>query len=368
MSKHLPARITFSFFLLVFVVCLVRTADGHDPGLSSLTVTVSDRQIDLILGLAVKDAIKLGSDSSKTTPASEDFAAFKPVLESRVTQSIRLFFGDELAVPNQTVTRRIDSSNVEVLVSYSRGQSSRIRLISDVIGRLPFGHRQFLTARTETGKVLAQAMLSDQERSLSFDLPASETINHPASLGKPFFAFFRLGIEHILTGYDHLLFLIGLLVVCRDVKSILTVISCFTVAHSITLALAALDIVRLSGRVVEPLIAASIAYVGMENLLRNGSPRWRWLITFLFGLVHGLGFADALREFGIGTPGVGVVFPLVGFNLGVEAGQLAVAAIVLPILWQLRRFPVFVRCGVPVCSVLIALAGSCWMLERIGQP
>jgi len=368
MSKHLFAPIAFPVFLLLFVICLVRNAEGHDPGLSSLTVTVSDRQIDLILGLAVKDAIKLGSDPSKTAPVSENFVAFKPVLESRVTQSIRLFFGDELAAPGQALARRVDSSNIEVVVSYPRGRSSHIRLVSDVIGRMPFGHRQFFTARTESGKVLAQAMLSDHDNSVSLDLPVSETSNHFASLGNPFFAFFKLGIEHILTGYDHLLFLFGLLVVCRDVKSILTVISCFTVAHSITLALAALDIVRLPGRVVEPLIAASIAYVGMENLLRGGSPRWRWLITLLFGLVHGLGFADALREFGIGTPGVGVVFPLVGFNLGVEAGQLAVAAIVLPILWQLRRFPAFVTRGVPVCSVLIALAGSYWMVERIGQP
>jgi hypothetical protein len=91
------------------------------------------------------------------------------------------------------------------------------------------------------------------------------------------------------------------------------------------------------------------------------------LITFSFGLVHGLGFADALKEFGIGSGQFGIVLPLVGFNLGVEIGQLSVAAIVLPILWQLRRHPVFVRRWVPACSVLVALAGSYWMIERIAQ-
>jgi hypothetical protein len=118
---------------------------------------------------------------------------------------------------------------------------------------------------------------------------------------------------------------------------------------------------------VEPLIAASIAYVGIENLVRGDSPKWRTLIAFSFGLVHGLGFADALRDLGINSGQLGIVVPLVGFNLGVELGQLCVAAIVLPILWELRRNPSFVRQWVPVCSVAIALAGAYWMVERIIQ-
>ena len=157
------------------------------------------------------------------------------------------------------------------------------------------------------------------------------------------------------------------MVVCRDLRSILTVITCFTVAHSITLALAALDIVRLPGRIVEPMIAASIAYVGIENLFRGDSPKWRSLIAFSFGLVHGLGFADALRELGVNSGRFGIIVPLVGFNLGVEVGQLCVAAIVLPILWNLRRNQVFVYRWVPVCSVAIAFAGSYWMVQRIMQ-
>ena len=118
---------------------------------------------------------------------------------------------------------------------------------------------------------------------------------------------------------------------------------------------------------MEPLIAASIAYVDIENLVRGDSPKWRSLMAFSFGLVHGLGFADALRELGINSGRLGIVVPLVGFNLGVEVGQLCVAAIVLPILWNLRRNPVFVRRWVPVCSVAVAFAGSYWMFERIVQ-
>ena len=367
MTNLFRREIAYPVLLLSFLMGFAISAQGHDPGLSSLTAVVMDRQIDLVLGLAVRDAETVAAEISNGNPTSQDFAAIKPVLESLVSRSIKVYFGNELAEVRQAVAQQVDGQNIEVKIKYARGTASRLHLVSGVIAELPFGHRQFLTVRTETGTVLAQSMLSAQDNSFSLDVPSTEPTYNAASQGNPFFLFLILGIEHILTGYDHLLFLFGLLVVCRDLRSILTVISCFTVAHSITLALAALDIVRLPGRVVEPLIAASIAYVGIENLLRGGSPRWRWLITFVFGLVHGLGFADALREFGIGTPGVGIFFPLVGFNLGVEVGQLSVAAIVLPMLWQLRRLPIFVRRGVPVCSVLIALVGGYWMVERVAQ-
>jgi hydrogenase/urease accessory protein HupE len=181
-----------------------------------------------------------------------------------------------------------------------------------------------------------------------------------------FWGFLRLGIAHIWTGYDHLLFLFGLLVVCRSFRSIVGIISCFTVAHSITLALATLNIVNLPSRVVEPMIAVSIFYVGVENLLRKGAePRGRWALTFAFGLIHGFGFASVLRELGIGSNGHGIAMPLFTFNLGVELGQVSIAAIVLPIVWQLRKNPTFVRRGVPILSGIVALAGLYWFLERV---
>lgn len=210
-------------------------------------------------------------------------------------------------------------------------------------------------------------MLSAKKNAFQIGLPAVSTSGVSPTEAPSFFAFLKLGIEHILTGYDHLLFLFALMVVCRNLRSILTVITCFTVAHSITLALATLDVVRLPGRIVEPLIAASIAYVGIENLVRGDSPKWRSLIAFSFGLVHGLGFADALRELGISSGQFGIVVPLVGFNLGVEIGQLCVAAVVFPILWYLRRNPFFVSRWAPACSIAVALAGSYWMFERITQ-
>jgi hydrogenase/urease accessory protein HupE len=173
-----------------------------------------------------------------------------------------------------------------------------------------------------------------------------------------------LGIEHIATGYDHLVFLLGLLVVGGTFRSVVKIVTSFTVAHSITLALATLDVIRFPATVIEPIIAASIIYVGIENLVRRDLDR-RWRLAFAFGLIHGCGFASVLRELGIGANGSGVAMPLLSFNLGVELGQITLAAVVLPVIWQLRQRPAFEPRYVPACSALIALAGGYWLVERI---
>src|SRR5207247_1234678 len=107
--------------------------------------------------------------------------------------------------------------------------------------------------------------------------------------------------------------LAALLLVCKNFREAAGVITFFTIAHSITLSLAALDIVRLPGRIVEPAIAASIMYVGFENIFGKHAFIWRALVTFSFGLVHGLGFASALREIGLGSSGIGIIMPLFKF-------------------------------------------------------
>lgn len=172
-------------------------------------------------------------------------------------------------------------------------------------------------------------------------------------------------MRHILTGYDHLLFLFGILIVCSGFGPAARLITCFTIAHSIRLALATFNVVVVSGRIIEPMIAASIVYVGVENIWRKSSLRWREALTFTFGLVHGLGFASVLREMGIGTTAVGVALPLFSFNLGVEAGQIAVAACILPITLKLSSIRQFTQIAVPAFSFTIAMAGAYWLFERI---
>jgi len=170
----------------------------------------------------------------------------------------------------------------------------------------------------------------------------SLALSRPVSLVDHMLDYLLLGIEHIFTGYDHLAFLFGLLVVAglvdlkRGLRYVLGVVTAFTVAHSITLIVAGLDLLRLPSRLVEPAIALSIAWVAVENLLVD-RPRHRWLLTFGFGLVHGFGFASVLRE--IGLPPRGLVLSLVSFNVGVELGQLTVVALVAPALHLLAREP-----------------------------
>lgn len=219
----------------------------------------------------------------------------------------------------------------------------------------------------ETGANFGWEELTPENPALIVLLPgATKTgAGGPAPAPRSFFVrFFLLGVAHILTGYDHLLFLCGLLVVCRKRRTMVTIITCFTLAHSITLALAALGWVVISGRIIEPLIAGSIVFVGLENLWRHGEPEARWLLTAGFGLIHGFGFAGALIESGLGAHGTPRLVPLLSFNLGVETGQLAVAAVFVPALWQLRKWPACERRGVVVISALVALAGTSWLLQR----
>jgi hydrogenase/urease accessory protein HupE len=358
--------ICVNFALLLF---LTLSSQAHDPGLSTATVRVGDRQIEVLLGFARQDAAFLISANASAADIGtpEGFQAMRPELEAVSAGGFNLYLGEQRAVAAQTTAQLKDSTNVEILLRFRRTNATQLRLLSMLLERFPFGHREFLSVQAASGASLGEAMLSAKKNAFQINLPAVSALTVSSRESYSFLEFLRLGVEHILTGYDHLLFLFALMVVCRDLRSIFTVITCFTIAHSITLGLATLDIVRLPGRVVEPMIAASIAYVGIENLVRGDSPKWRTLIAFSFGLVHGLGFADALRELGIKSGQFGIVVPLVGFNLGVELGQLCVAAIVLPILWNLRRKPSFVRRWVPGCSLAVAFAGSYWMLERVMQ-
>ena len=181
----------------------------------------------------------------------------------------------------------------------------------------------------------------------------------------PLREYFAIGVEHILGGIDHLLFLVGLILVVGRVRDVLWAVTAFTVAHSITLGLSVLGIVVPSEQYmvwVEVLIALSIAYIGFENLIWQ-KPRPRWPITFVFGLVHGFGFAGALSEVGVPQDQAGAALAL--FNVGVEAGQLMVLAVVLPIVFRLRRMEQFWRSSVRVLSAALVAMGLIWTGTRL---
>jgi hypothetical protein len=188
--------------------------------------------------------------------------------------------------------------------------------------------------------------------------------------------FVVLGFEHILDGIDHLLFLFCLVLPFRQIKPLVIIVTSFTVAHSITLISAATNVApdRLwFPPLIETLIAASIVYMAVENiysLVARGAPpplavslRRRWVLTFAFGLVHGFGFSFALRET-LQLAGSHVATSLVAFNLGVEAGQLAVLALLVPLLQAAFRYLVAERIGIIIASALVCHTAWHWMVER----
>jgi hydrogenase/urease accessory protein HupE len=354
------------------LLALVARLHAHDPGLSTTQIELGREGIRATVGFAPADLRSLLPPEAHLPPGNwseSDFDSARPYLGEMAPKLVGLSDdrGDIAWVENSISLA--SGNSVIFKLAGSRPPLGHVNLRSLVLGRLPPGHRDYISVSLESGDLLVERLVGANDAPVSVAMTgasgpapgqtAPET--HPPT----FWGFLRLGIAHIWTGYDHLLFLFGLLLVCRSFRSIIGIISCFTVAHSITLALATLGIVNLPSGLVEPMIAASIFYVGVENLARRGAePKGRWALTFGFGLIHGFGFASALRELGIGSHGHGIAMPLLTFNLGVEIGQVSIAAVVLPIVWQLRKNAGFVRYGVPILSAIVALAGLYWFLQR----
>jgi hydrogenase/urease accessory protein HupE len=179
--------------------------------------------------------------------------------------------------------------------------------------------------------------------------------------------FIPIGVHHILIGPDHILFLIGLLLMGGSWMALVKIVTAFTLGHSLTLSLAALGIVTPPARVIEPAIALSIVFVGADNLMRGSGRDVRAWVALAFGLVHGFGFANVLREFGL--PGEALGWSLFSFNFGVEIGQLAIVLVVATALATIRRQSEatgyrVARAG----SVVVIAAGTYWFVERVFFP
>jgi hydrogenase/urease accessory protein HupE len=198
------------------------------------------------------------------------------------------------------------------------------------------------------------------------ELPINLTATPLSSL---LWQYFAAGVEHIAIGYDHIAFLVAVILWRRRFLALVKMVTAFTVAHSITLSLAALDVFRLPSPVVETLIAVSIIYVAIENFFVSTLQR-RWSVTFVFGLVHGFGFASVLQEYGL--PRDALVPALAMFNLGVEAGQISIVLMSLGVFWIVDRWlrspgsklgpdVRFVR----AVSALILSLGIYWFAERL---
>ena len=196
----------------------------------------------------------------------------------------------------------------------------------------------------------------------------AHTINYAlekAPAGEIIWYYLKLGFAHIIPqGFDHILFIAGLCLLSTKIKTIIWQATAFTVAHSITLALSMKSIIVAPPAIVEPIIALSILFVAIENIILKELKPWRILIVFLFGLIHGMGFASSLNE--IGLPPDKFYSSILSFNLGVELGQIAViAAIFLLVIIPMRNKLWYRKAVVYPLSILIGIVAAYWTVERV---
>jgi hypothetical protein len=326
---------------------------AHDPGLSSLDVGVTRGAISMTLSIAASDMALVTSGQ----PVDR-----RTALNTLVRESVHLSLDGDALTPAGDEEVQVDESGARIRLLFLPGVSKqgtrRLAIASEVPARLARGHRELLVVNIGGGQP-SQTLLDAQSNSFTVDLGAV-----PVSIPHMAWSFLTLGNRHILSGYDHLLFLAGLFLAAVTVKELVVLLTAFTLAHSISLALVVIGGVHLPASIVEPLIAASIAWVGVENLVRERHAS-RWLVVFAFGLIHGFGFAGALMDLGLGSTAGDVAVALFFFNAGVESGQLVVAAAVLPVVWPIRSRPVWQARLMPMCSLLIAIAGAYWLVVRV---
>ena len=366
---------------MLLSACLLAAVLAPHPGsLSRSELLVSDQDVRhgfRFQALTLIETLELDLDGNLLLDETE-LEQGRPELESYLTEHYRFFTGsgaEPLAGEVVRLDLRLEGPEslpqsywIEIERRFPLVQPiDSLRVSETLFEESNPQHIEYLSVAWE-GQTTVDLVLQYEVQGGVFE-PSGDVVKGPLR------AFLELGVDHILTGYDHLLFLLALLAAVRGVRSLAWVITAFTLAHSITLGLAALDVVSLPGRFVEIAIALSIVYVAVENLLAL-EKRSLWLEALVFGLLHGLGFAgflgDALRYED------DLLVPLVGFNLGVELGQLLFViplALVFLLLQRVRRgagteevegaTPLLVphRLG-QVLSVLIACAGLYWFAER----
>ena len=288
--------------------------------------------------------------------AADGNAAAVERVAGTLRDAARFSIGGAGCVPGRIMLRgsRAADGKVVLEMALSCPKATGPLVIQDDWPKVLGGHFQTVMSVRIPDKPSVELAFGEDRREAIIDLAGSA--------GTGWMSFIAMGAEHILGGLDHLLFLLALLALTNGFWPIVRIVTGFTLAHSITLSLAVLDVVDVPSRIVEPLIAATIIWVALENLLAPAQTRWRWLIAALFGLIHGLGFASGLTE--LGLPRDAMVRALIGFNVGVELGQLAFVAVVMPaVVWLARptRFPRLPQ----ILSILVAVMGAVWLVERV---
>ena len=349
---------------VAFAVCLATAsgiAQAHNAGVSSARIVVDDRTVEVEINALGRDfeqaaGVRIADKLGEINPVALSLMA--PTISSYVGEHVAVLAGGQRCSAAAWTAKAADT---HVLLT------TTWRCPPD--GALHYRSTLFQDVDPTARHVVVIAS-NGAERELVLDRTTQEIAL--AATGTSLFdviaRFLAAGIEHIFLGYDHIAFLLAVILWGQTLWPLVKVVTAFTIAHSITLSLAALQIFAIPSAIVEPAIAASIMFVAAENFFSRNIDR-RWLVTFAFGLIHGFGFASALSE--IGLPTNALVPALAAFNIGVEIGQVAIVALVFPLLLLADRMMAggAARKGrrpslVYACSAVIFALGLYWLIER----
>jgi hydrogenase/urease accessory protein HupE len=347
----------FCVLVVLVLLALTRAADAHQVGLSrgdyvltgdrvAIEIYFSQRELAVTLPALDEDG-----DGQLT---AQELANGGKILDREVFARLAVMSGGQPCTAERSSAQIVGEDVVLGGYATCPAGARDLELTFGFLAPFAAGHRHLAHVR---------AGVADQE-TVAVRSAATVRVDagHPIESSGGTWAYVKLGVEHILTGYDHLVFLFGLVVIGGRMRGLLKAVTAFTIAHSVSLALAVLGAWTPSPRLIEPAIALSIAYIGVENFyVKDAEKRWR--ITLPFGFVHGFGFAAALVERHL--PRSRIPMALLGFNAGVELGQLGVLAVLLPLLTLARRSAVMRTRGLKVANVLIILLGLGWLVVRM---
>ena len=384
MQKHntmAPVSIHNLFDLLLgFLLCLVAIpAAAHEIRPAVVNVQIqADGNFQVSLQVNMEAALAGVSPEHSDTnesPNAERYNSLRALPAPKLDERIRAFWpqyseGLHLEFDGVNSTLTLITLDIPEPADLARARITTLR----VTGSVPAGAKtlRWSYAPQYGGSVLRLQRVGSSEMIAAWIREGETSATYPlsgdiagATRTAVFGQYVVLGFTHILPkGLDHMLFVLGLFLLSTRLSPLLWQVTAFTLAHSITLALSMYGVIALSPAIVEPLIAASIVAIAVENLFTARLHTWRIFVVFGFGLLHGLGFAGVLTE--IGLPRDEFVTGLVAFNVGVEGGQLAVIALVfLAVGYWFRHRPWYRQRVVLPLSALIALTGVYWMVERV---
>lgn len=348
-------------WLLVVWTLGMLPAHAHWADLAVAEVSVGEREAQMTLTFPT-GLMAFADDDKNGNLSAAEVAKHQAELQAKLGEKIALISGGEAG----QLTAEAAASRVAEGARITPNTHSTVVLKTawqEPIGAFKIRYELFVPG-VSTASAVTTVLRGGRVQNVVFTPEKTEYLQDSSGRSFDLWSFFVLGMQHILEGWDHLLFLLALLMLGGSLGYLLKVITAFTVAHSITLFLTASGVINLPGQLVESGIALSIAWVAAENLFRRDPKqleRSRWVVTFFFGLLHGMGFAGILGD--IGLPKDNLLGSVLGFNLGVEAGQLVFVIPVFLLLWAIRRIPWEARVRWAVSAATVG-AGLYWFVER----